>query len=120
MIIFWILYPIYFLLALVFIILIALNTKKIRRKYNFDTLPIYLVLYLFNVFIVLGLLKAGIIGLLITTLVMLYVIVKTSNVQIIGITGIYKGNSTELNRWNWNWKVDSVQNTKSGFQAPSN
>jgi hypothetical protein len=85
---FWIFYPFFFAFIILGILFIAINSKKIRRKYKFDTLPIYLVIYIINVCFVLGLLKGGVVMLILTTALMVLPIMKVANVQVIGITGI--------------------------------
>jgi len=85
----WLLYPVVFGLLLLLSFVIAMNGKRIRGKFKFDAIIFYMLIYLLNVFFVLGVLKAGVAALIITTLIMLYVIVRTNKIQIIGITGIF-------------------------------
>lgn len=108
LIFYWLLFPFYYVLLLFFIAIVALNTKKIRRKYNFDTIFAYIPIYLINVMIV-TLMEAGFIGVIITTAIMLYVIIKASSLQIIGITGgIGCGKSTVSNSLNQDFKLTII------------
>jgi len=82
-----ILYPL-FLGSLIFIsFIIALNGKRIRGKWKFDALPFYMIIYLANVAVVFGLMGSGVPLLVLSTILLLYVIVKVSKFQVLGITG---------------------------------
>ena len=82
-----ILYPL-FLGSLVFVsFIIALNGKRIRGKWKFDALPFYMIIYLANVAVVFGLMGSGVPLLVLSTILLLYVIVKVSKFQVLGITG---------------------------------
>jgi len=85
-----ILYPIFLITLLFLCSIIALNGKRIRGKFKFDALPLYMVIYVVNVAYVFGLLGAGVYLLVFSTFLLLVVIVKVSKIQIISITGIIK------------------------------
>jgi dephospho-CoA kinase len=105
---FWILFPFYYALLLFVLAIVALNTKKIRRKYKFDTIFAYIPIYLMNVMII-HLIEAGYVGVILTTAIMLYVIIKASSVQIIGVTGgMGCGKSTVSKSLNQDFKLTII------------
>ena len=83
------LFAIYFLFVCILLILIALNAKKIRRKYRVDTVLPYMFIYLMNAIIIYAVLRAGTWTLGITTFVMVFIIYRVSKTQVIGLTGIF-------------------------------
>jgi hypothetical protein len=83
----WIAFIFFFIIEIAGLILCGINQKKIRRKYKFDTIPIYLFVYIVNVLTILGIVKGGTTSLIITTVIMAFVIIKCSKLQIIGLTG---------------------------------
>lgn len=83
------LYIPYFTTVLFILFVVSLNSKRIRGRYRFDALPIYMIMYLINVFIILGPMKAaGVPFLILTTFIMLCIIVRTSKVQLLAVSGI--------------------------------
>ncbi len=87
---FWIkalLFAIYYALLFIVVLVVMLNTKKIRFKYKFDSLPIVALLYMFHLYVCLGPMKGGLYLLAPSTLLMAPIVLQCYKIQIVGVTG---------------------------------
>lgn len=86
---FWFVWLLMFILALTLItIMTAFLQRKIRVRYGFDTLPIFIVLYFFNFIFIYHVFGLNWFCLIVCCLYVLVLIKVFSNFQIVGLTGM--------------------------------
>lgn len=83
----YLLFSIYYVILALLTIVTALNTKTLRHKYKFDSLPIIAIIYMFHVYVCLALMRGGLYLLAPTSLLLFPVVVHCYKLQIVGVTG---------------------------------
>jgi len=105
----YLLFSIYYVFLALLVIVTVLNTKTLRFKYKFDSLPIVAVLYIFHLYVTMALMKGGIYLLAPTTLILFPIVVHCYKIQIVGVTGsIGSGKSTVTKVLNEEFKLPLI------------
>jgi len=103
-------FPIYMLLMIILVFVTVLNTKRLRLRYNFDSLPILMGLYILHVYFVLGIIKGGIYLLAPSSLLLIPIVLNFYKVQVIGITGNFLlKQPNNFFRRHWKRKINSFE-----------